>query len=478
VSENPYAGTHTVWASDDGRYAYFETGQGLVPEDWDNASDIYQRHEGQTRLVSTGPDEFTPTAEWPNPFVPDTRFLGASPDGSTAYFATAQHLTAGDSGKSPSEARFMTSDIFAWHDGVTTRLTRTVSPEEVPGTPWESFDPYSFAGAAEEGSVYFIARSGQVPDDTDQNPDIYRARPDGTLERVTGSGIQDDRYLRVEAVSRDGSRIFLSRPRWLNDSGELELEEGIFRWSGGEYQSLTPPSRTPVTDAELALCAISGNGRRAYFQTRATLSPQDTDTEPDVYEWHDGDVRLVSPASDGRQSAAFCSGISPNGRFVAFATWEELVPGDNDVNQDIYLVDMGAASSSAASASASRRHRRHHRRRRLKLVTAEAIPPRMRIGAVARIEGGSARMALACPKSERSGPCHGVATLLAPSSHAVLARGRFRIGSGRRAAVELKGRSLPRRRRHLRALGRVRGADQLGNAATVTRELTLRRAHR
>jgi Tol biopolymer transport system component len=482
-SAAPFAnnGGHLLWASADGRYVYFETFQRLLPEDWDDASDIYQRFEGQTRLVSTGPDEFRPTAEWPTPFVADSRFLGASPDGSTAYFATAQYLTPGDSGKSPGEGRFMTSDIFAWHDGVTTRLTRTVSPEEVPGTPWESFDPYSFAGAADEGSVYFIARSGQVPEDTDQNPDIYRAKPDGTLERVVGSGMEDDRFLRVEAVSRDGSRIFLARPRWLNPAGELELEEALFMWSGGRYQSLTPPSRTPVKDAELALCAISSNGSRAYFQTRGTLSPQDTDAEPDVYEWHDGDVRLVSPASDGRQSAAFCSGISPNGRYVAFSTWEDLVPGDNDVKSDIYLIDMGAESTgaSASSASRARRHRPHRRRhrRRLKLLTAEAIAPRMRIGTVARLHGGSARLRLACPKDERSGPCHGVAVLLRPSSHRVLARGRFRIRAGRRARVELAGRSLSRRDIK-RALARVRGADLLGNAATVTRAVRLRRAAR
>jgi hypothetical protein len=35
---NPFIGSHGVWASDDGRVVYFETGQQLVPEDWDAAS--------------------------------------------------------------------------------------------------------------------------------------------------------------------------------------------------------------------------------------------------------------------------------------------------------------------------------------------------------------------------------------------------------------------------------------------------------
>lgn len=477
-STEPFSsnGGYVVWASDDGAYVYFVTNSRMTEEDWDSYSDIYQRFEGRTRLVSTGPDEFTPTAEWPNPFVPDTRFLGASPDGSTAYFATAQYLTPGDSGKSPGEGRFMTSDIFAWHDGVTTRLTRTVSPEEVPGTPWESFDPYSFAGAADEGSVYFIARSGQVPEDTDQNPDIYRARSDGTLERVIDSGIEEDRFLRVEAVSRDGTRIFLSRPRWLNASGEIELEEGIYMWSGGDYLSLVPPSRTPVKDAEMALCAISGNGRRAYFQTRATLSSEDTDREPDVYEWRDGDLRLVSPASDGRQSAAFCSGISPNGRFVAFSTWEELIPGDNDVKQDVYLIDMGGGPQVRASASRSGHPSKRRKRRRLRLITAEAIPPRMVVARVGRFDRDVVRLRLRCPRSERSGVCRGRAKLLRRGSRRALAEGRFRIPAGRGAGVRLRVKAAPLPVG--RVLARVRGVDLLGNAATVTRTVRLRRTAR
>lgn len=480
---NPYAGDRTVWASDDGHYVYFMTAQPLVLEDWDNSPDIYQRIEGQTRLVSTGPDEYLPTAEYPNPSVPESRFLGASPDGATAYFATAQHLTADDPGKSPSEGRLLTSDIFAWHDGVLTRLTRTVSPEEVPGTPWEAFDPYSFAGAAEEGSVYFVARSGQVPEDTDQNPDIYRAKPDGTLERVLHSGMEGpNSFLRVEAVSRDGSRIFLFGPKLMNTEG-LTAEAAIYMWSDGRYQQINPRGRTHGKEEEVHLCSITEDGRRAYFQTWASLTPEDSDEEPDVYEWSDGRVRLVSPASDGRQSAAFCMGISPNGRFVAFATWEELVPGDNDVKEDIYVIDMGAGaggsaalSRAAAGATASRvrpatRRRRH---RRLRLVTAEAIAPRMHVARAGVIRDGTARLRVGCPKAERSGPCHGRVKLLDRRNRRVLAAGTFRIPVGRSAPVTLHGPGL--RHRTIRALARVRGADMLRNRRTVTADVQLRPA--
>jgi len=465
------------WASNDGSYVYFVTSRRLTADDWDSSSDIYQRAGGQTRLVSTGPDEYLPTTEFPNPFVPDSRFLGASPDGATAYFATAAHLTADDPGKSPSEGKLLTFDIFSWHDGVTQRVTHTVSPEEVPGTPWEAFDPYSFAGAG-EGSVYFVARSGQVPEDTDLNPDVYRARPDGSLERVIAlpaSADPSQNFLAVEAVSRDGNRLFLRSGQQLAPA-DRDDEVDIYMWSAGQYQLVTPEGDLhEAKEEELHLCSISGSGRRAYFQTWASLSPQDTDSEPDVYEWSDGTVRLVSPASDGRQSAAFCSGISPNGRFVAFSTWEQLVPGDNDTTQDVYVIDMGGADASASISRTARRkgHARRGGRQRLRLITAEAIAPRMKVAGKARMRGRVAVLRLRCPRAERSGPCHGRVKLLSRANRKRLAGGRFRIAAGRGAKVRLRWRRGSGRPRI--ALARVRGADQLGNAAVVERKVRLRR---
>lgn len=466
-------GAEILWASNDGSYVYFLTSRQLLPQDWDAESDIYQRHDGQTRLVSTGPDEYLPTPEYPNPFGGQPRFLGASPDGSTAYFASPQHLTADEPGKSPGEGWRHASDIFTWHDGVTTRLTHSVSSQEVPGTPDESFDPYSFAGAGEDGSVFFVARSGQVPEDTDQNPDVYRGKADGTLERVYASGL--DGYgtmLAVQAVSRDGSRLFLFTNRQLLPVDQ-DQENDIYMWSGGRYTLISPDGETNGLDEELALCSISGSGRRAYFQTWASLVPEDTDEEPDVYEWSEGTVRLVSPSGEGRPSASFCSGISPNGRFVAFSTWEELIPGDSDTKQDIYVIDMGAGDASA-SGVAARPKKSRRRLRRLRLVTAESIAPRMGVAAVARLRDGSARLRLRCPKSERSGPCHGRVKLLAPKSHRVLASGAFRIPTGRAAVVRVSGPKLPRRPQRL--LARVRAADMLGNRRTLTATVRLRRA--
>jgi hypothetical protein len=460
----PFSGWQEIWASGDGRFVYFETGQRLVPEDWDSVSDVYQRADDQTRLVTIGPDQTMPTPEFPNPQVPQPRFLGASPDGSIAYFATSEHLTADDTGK-------WTSDIFAWSDGVTRRLTRTVSPEEVPGEPWEQFSPYSFAGAGEEGSIYFSATARHVPDDTDADADVYRARADGTLERVIDmqpGATPAQGFFQVQAVSRDGSRLFLFSGQRLA-AADQDDKADVYMWSNGSFDLISPAGKLEVEHEELHLCSISGSGRRAYFQTWAGLSPQDTDAQSDVYEWSERQVRLVSPASEGRPGHAFCSGISPNGRFVAFTTWEELVPGDNDTKADVYVIDMGAAASASARASA-----RRPQKRRLRLVTAESIAPRMGVARKAVLGEEAIRLRLRCPKAERSGPCRGRVKLLASRRGRLFAAGSFRIPAGRKKVVLLKGKTLPKKAG--RALARVRGADMLGNRRTVSAAVKLRRA--
>lgn len=478
---NATSGSHAVWASDDGRYVYFETGQALVPEDWDRISDVYQRANGVTRLVSTGPDETKPSAEWPDPMVPQPRFLGASPDGATAYFSTSAHLTPEDSGKSPAEGSKLSNDVFAWRDGVLKRLTRT--PPWEPGAPFESFDPYSFVGAAEEGSAYFIASSAQTPDDTNPGPDIYRASFDGALERVALPGLPAGTFIGLESVSRYGTRFFLrSSGALVPEDQDDELD--IYTWSAATgFRLVTPRAQVANgKEEENTLCEVTADGERAYFRTWGRLSPQDTDGLPDIYEWRDGTITLVSTAtSEGRQSGAFCAGASPNGRYIAFSTFEELVPGDGDGEIDIYVVDMGAPAAQAprptgrsgAAASRGRPVGGKGKQRRPRLITAESIAPRITVARTGVLRNGVVRLRLRCPKAERSGPCHGKVKLLTGKGRR-LASGSFRIPAGRRASVALKGRALPERA--FRARARVRGADALGNRRTVTAAVKLRRA--
>src|SRR5215218_122526 len=72
--------------SDDGQHVFFTTGEALVAEDTNNASDAYSYEvpTGTLRLVSSG----TSSA--------DSYFMDASPDGSDVFFATRERLVGWD----------------------------------------------------------------------------------------------------------------------------------------------------------------------------------------------------------------------------------------------------------------------------------------------------------------------------------------------------------------------------------------------
>jgi hypothetical protein len=469
-------GARIVWASDDGSRVYFVTGDRMTAEDQDESPDVYERAEGQTRLVSTGPGEVLPDPNYSEP-APGAEFLGASPDGRTAYFATFAQLTADDTEK-------MTSDIYSWRDGVTTRLTHTRHYPAGPGQPFDYFMPIDFAGASDDGSIFFTAHSPQIAEDTDANGDIYRGHADGSAERLVTGGPPPSSEkpfpnpLLADAVSQDGTRLYFTTTSSLvpadNDSKE---DIYLLLTESGRLQLVSQGAAAePNEDSELTFSGISRDGKRAYFSTWEQLLPEDADEVVDVYEWFDGHVRLATPSIEGHQNGSFFDSISPNGRYVVFSTWEDLDPNDEDAKSDIYLADMGSEASVSAVGSASgseaRRGARRRWNRRIRQVNVEAIPPHMRIGGRGNYGDGAARVRLGCPKAETSGPCHGRARLFSRRGRR-LAAGRFRIAAGHRAWVALRGTRLPRRG-HLDAVVRVRAADMLHNAARARAKVELR----
>jgi len=70
--------------SDDGRRVFFSTLEALVTEDLDAATDVYEWFDGEIALL-------TPSAG-----AHDAYFYGASPDGATAFFSTAERLVGAD----------------------------------------------------------------------------------------------------------------------------------------------------------------------------------------------------------------------------------------------------------------------------------------------------------------------------------------------------------------------------------------------
>jgi hypothetical protein len=81
---------HTRVMSDDGRYVFFETTSALVPEDSNGASDVYRWHDGEVSLISRGAGPSEPSSRR------NSTFEGTDATGTNAFFITRDALVPQD----------------------------------------------------------------------------------------------------------------------------------------------------------------------------------------------------------------------------------------------------------------------------------------------------------------------------------------------------------------------------------------------
>lgn len=190
ISIGPTGGTGPYEASfdavsQDGSRVFFGTEEALVPADRDPADacsdssgnptpcrDIYERRDGTTTLISTGP------AGGDGAF--DASFDGISQDGTRAFFSTDEALTSSDtdppgactdSSGDPSSCR----DVYERSGFATTLISQ--GPIGGDGAFNASFD-----GSALDGTrVFFTTAEALVGGDGDGSVDLYTARPGADL---------------------------------------------------------------------------------------------------------------------------------------------------------------------------------------------------------------------------------------------------------------------------------------------------------
>jgi hypothetical protein len=79
-----YYGSRARALTSDGGRVFFETADGLLPEDANGLRDVYQYHDGRVSLVSTGTSPF------------DSQIVDNSPDGKNVFFTTRDALVGQD----------------------------------------------------------------------------------------------------------------------------------------------------------------------------------------------------------------------------------------------------------------------------------------------------------------------------------------------------------------------------------------------
>ncbi len=144
-----------------------------------------------------------------------------------------------------------------------------------------------------------------------------------------------------------------------NDNGNAGTGPGLFAGRGpglGDARIVSAAASDLRRDP-----TMSDDGAYVFFQSPVGLTPQALDDVPidsegdlaqNVYEWHEGQVFLISdgrdtstsnpaPENEGGKSSVVLLGSSASGADVFFSTTDRLVAQDTDTQLDVYDARIG-----------------------------------------------------------------------------------------------------------------------------------------
>jgi hypothetical protein len=290
-------------------------------------------------------------------------FQGASKDGSKVFFTTAQPLLGDD--------KDATNDIYECElpgdGGATPTPTGLVNacPRlkfiSVTGTA-SGADVQSVVAVSEEGSrVYFTATGvlGGAQENenhegaTEGKDNLYvweAVGKDGATERTAFIATLPTANPTEAQATPSGSYLIFTTTADLT-SDDTSTAAQAFRYDaqsgqlirlsvgqeGFDYDGNT--SSDPATLAntrEAERLTVSENGAYVVFQSDAALTPQVQGGKLNVYEWHEGNVYLISKGPDTATGQTGLIGIDASGQDIFFVTADQLVGQDSDEDKDLY----------------------------------------------------------------------------------------------------------------------------------------------
>jgi hypothetical protein len=88
--------------------------------------------------------------------------------------------------------------------------------------------------------------------------------------------------------------------------------------------------------------AVSDDGQTVVFLTARPLQSTATNGQPNAYEWHQGEVALISGGQSPGGTPVFQPpAITPSGQDIVFVTDQGLLPQDTDGQSDVYDARIG-----------------------------------------------------------------------------------------------------------------------------------------
>ena len=333
--------------SSDGRYIVYDSyATNLVDDDTNGASDIFVRDVvlGTTTRVSVASDGTQGNGESRTPAISaDGRFV--------SFNSAATNLVAGDTNG------YM--DIFV-HDmqtGVTTRVS--VSSGGVQGNSISG--DFSRLSADGRYVVFNSNASNLVPSDMNHTFDVFVHDMDtGTTERdsVDSAGREANGASDFPTISSDGRYVvFQSRASDLvgsdtNSVNDIFIHDRTTGRTDRVSVTSTGGEANCVPDGEggcLGGCtepAVSADARYVAFAATSTnLVPGDTNHQEDVFlrDRRTGQTFRISVSVAGQQVklGGHSPAISADGKVIAYESFgSNIVPGDTNGTGDIFVFNF------------------------------------------------------------------------------------------------------------------------------------------
>jgi Tol biopolymer transport system component len=264
-----------------------------------------------------------------------------SADGRYIAFASdASNLVSDDTNDS--------TDIFV-HDRDTSTTTRVSVASD--GTQGNSYSRQSHISANGRFVTFESEASNLVPDDTNNQPDIFVHNLDtGETVRVSvaSDGTEAASSSFDPSISADGQVVaFWSNAYNLIPEDSNDIRDSFVHFlDTGETVRVNIASDGTESNNETYETIISANGQFALFWSRSDILVEDDTNQTDDIFLHDLQTRettRVNVASDGTEANDYTFeyfSVSADGRFVAFQSRAtNFSPDHNDDRNDIFVRD-------------------------------------------------------------------------------------------------------------------------------------------
>ncbi|NDJ17348.1 Calx-beta domain-containing protein [Myxacorys almedinensis] len=353
--------------SANGRYIVFSsTASDIVANDSNNASDIfwYDRQENRMVLVSHAHNS-TASADGAslNPVL--------SADGLyVAFVSVAQNLTSGSTNNK--------QNIFIWNSATDT----TILVSHINGNDGGNADSDSPVISDDGGYVAFASSASDLTgNDINSKKDVFvwnRSTNAIAVVSQSSEGTASNGDSFAPSISSDGQIIaFASLATNLGGGTDNNGGQDIFARNltnnTTTLVSVSKDNAYSIGGGELInrfgafKPVVSGNGQFvAFSSTFSDLVSDDLNNAEDVFvrNLNDNTTQIVSITSQGSSETGTSNGasgspgtgssdpvISSNGRFVGFSSYStNLVSGDTNGSQDVFVRDLSTASTLWISA--------------------------------------------------------------------------------------------------------------------------------